>query len=265
MRLIVTRAAMVALVLLALQPAAHAQFDRVPGAVKNIELGYGYSKTWAELTRKEKTIRPSDGKVYDTTTKMDVSSKFGFSSYGGTIIPLRQLGRKSMLALGVNLIYNGYVWDYPTLSGASLTDTGIHYTYGLPFSGATLNAGLGLSADFKFGTDAMMDKRYRWSWTGGIGVLPSVSMTSDFDNIDMTFGVQPFVKTEVGIFGGILWKIRLMYAVGNLKYIDGKPQNGLFPNSSSTTQLIGKGNFTVGLVVMPLSFMYKKSSWYNSY
>jgi hypothetical protein len=254
---------MVALFILALQPTAQAQFDKFPGVLKNYEIGYGYSKTWAELKRKEKTVRPGDGRVYDTTTTMDVSSKFGFSAATGTIIPLKQLGLKSKLALGINVIYNGYVWDYPTVSGATLTDSGIHYNYGLGFGGATLNAGLALSADFKFGCDAMMDKRIRWAWTGGVGVLPSVSVTSDFDNADLTFGVQPFVKTEVGIFGGILWKLRLMYAMGNLKYIDSKPALGLFDNSTSTTQLLGKGNFTVSVIVMPLSFMYKKSAWYN--
>ena len=264
MRLIVTRAAMVALFILALQPTAHAQFDKFPGVLKNYEIGYGYTKTWAELKRKEKTVRPGDGRVYDTTTTSDVSSKFGFSVATGTIIPLKQLGLKSKLALGINAIYNSYVWDYPTLSSATLTDSGIHYIYGdFGFGGVTLNAGVAISADFKFGCDAMMDKRIRWAWTGGAGVMPSVSFTSDFANLDYNFGVQPFVKTEVGIFGGILCKLRLMYAMGTLKYIDSKPALGFFDNSTSTTQLLGKGNFTASIILMPLSFMYKKSAWYN--
>lgn len=268
MRATLTHVTLIVLLIIAALPKAHAQFERFPGVIKQYEVGYGYSKTWGEYKRTDRAVR-EDGKVYDTTTSMSVSSNFGFSGQTGTIIGLKQLGRKSKLALGVSFLYNAYTWDYPTANGVFLTDSGLRYdyAYGLLFSGATLNAGLALSADFKFGVDGMMDKRYRWGWTGGIGVLPSANVTSDFDDADLTFGVQPFLKSELALRAGIVWKLRLLYAFGNLKYLDVKPGKGLFglSNAENTTMLTGKGNFTVSLILMPFSWMYKKSMWYNTY
>lgn len=268
MRATLTRVSLVVFLLLSALSPARAQFERWPGFVKNIELGYGYSKTWADYSRKDRVVR-EDGKLYDTTVTSSVSSSAGFSGQFGTSIPLRRLGEKSTLSLGVLGLYNLYTWDYPTATSAVLSDSGIRYNYSddMLFTGATMNAGLALSADFKFGVDAMMDKQYRWGWTGGIGVLPSVNVTADFDNADMTFGVQPFVKTEVALRAGIVWKLRLMYAVGKLDYINAKSKTGFFgyTNSEHTTELIGKGNFTAALIIMPFSWMYKRSMWYNSH
>lgn len=248
--------------------SARAQYERWPGFVKNIEVGYGWTKTWADYDRVIKAVR-QDGKAFDTTVSMGVSSKGGFSGVFGTSIPLKQLGWHSNLHLGLNFIYNSYLWDYQTANGASLSDSGVVFDYAgkTLFSGVSLNYGLAISADFKFGADGMMDKRYRWAWTGGVGVMPSMNLTSDFDAADVNFGVQPFVKTEVGLRAGIVWKLRLMYQMGNLKYLDVKPGNSFFgiPNAEQTTRLTGKGNFSVALIVMPFSWTYKTSKWFNSY
>jgi len=263
-----TRVTFIIILFVSTLPNAYAQFDKWPGAVKNIEFGYGTSKTWADYSRKDKVVR-EDGKVYDTTVTMGVSSKSGFSGQFGTSIPLKRLGNVSTLSLGVTGVYNLYTWDYPTANGAALTDSGIRYDYSsdIKFTSATMNAGLAISADFKFGVDAMMDKSYRWGWTGGVGVLPSVNVTADIDNADMTFGVQPFVKTELALRAGIVWKLRLMYAIGKLDYIDAKSNTGFFgiTNSEHSTMLTGKGNFTAALILMPFSWTYKRSSWYNSH
>lgn len=268
MRSTLTRFTLIICFFMAALPKADAQFDRFPGIIKQLEVGYGYSKTWGTYSRTDKAVR-EDGKAYDTTLSMRVSSNFGFSGQFGTIANLKRIGVKSQLALGMTLLYNAYTWDYPTANGVFLTDSGLRYDYGsgFLFSGATLNAGLALSADFKFGVDAMKDKNYRWGWTGGAGVIPSVNLTSDFDDADMTFGVQPFVKSELALRAGIVWKLRVLYAFGDLKYLDVKPGKGLFglSNTENTTQLTGKGNFTVSLILMPFSWMYTRSSWYNSY
>jgi len=268
MNLRVTRILSLALLSLFGITEARAQFDRWPAAIKNIEIGYGSAKTWADYDRQVKAVR-EDGKLYDTTISMSVTSKGGFSGAFGTSLPLTRLGRASRLNLGLNFIYNTYLWDYPTANSARLTDSGIRYDYSgnILFSGASLNYGLAISADFKFGVDAMMDKRYRWSWTGGIGVLPSMNLTSDFGSADANFGVQPFAKTEVGLRAGIVWKLRVMYQAGTLKYLDVKPKDSFFgiPNAEQTTRLTGKGNLSISLILMPFSWTYTRSSWYNSY
>jgi len=267
MRITITRLTLFILLILGVVPMAHAQFDRWPGFIKNYEIGYGYSSTWGTHQQIVKAVR-SDGKLYDTTISSNVSSNHGFSAQSGTSVTLKRLGRVSTLALGISANYNIYTWNYPSSSGAVLSDSGVKFDYGSGalFTGATMNAGLALSADFKFGAEAMMDKHYHWSWTGGIGVFPSINLTADVDNADMTFGLQPFIKTEVGWRGPIVAKLRLLYAFGNVPYLNVANKDGLYgiPNSTYTTKLTGNGNFTVSLVLLPFSWTYKKSMWYNS-
>ena len=109
-----------------------------------------------------------------------------------------------------------------------------------------------------------MDKRYRWSWTGGIGVLPSVCMVKNLDGSGSQFNVQPFLKTEVGLRAGIVWKLCLLYQFLDMTYYTVSPNAGFFPGSQQTTTLTGHGTFTASLVVMPFSWMYKRSMWFNT-
>lgn len=267
MRITLTRLFLCSLLVFGFLPRASAQAN-LPDFLKNYEIGYGVSFTPADYTRTLKAVT-TEGASIDTTTTTRVKSKTGFSASTGTSINLRQLGKISQLALGISGIYNIYTWDYATANGVNFTDTGIVYDYsaGNTFSGATLNAGLALSADFKFGAEAMLDKQYRLSWIGGIGVFPSVNMTSSFDGADLQFGFQPFVKTEFGIRGPIAMNLRLMYAIGNLNYISATSKADFFgiPGTQNDTKLIGKGNFSISLVLLPFSWAYKTSHWYNSY
>lgn len=245
---------------------AQAQSKGWPGAVQNIELGYGWSKTWADYIRHDKVVR-EDGKVYDTTFTKRVNSKGGFSGTGGTSIPLKRLGRLSSMHLGADFIYNMYMWDYATPNDVALTDTGMVYQFnkGIIYTGGTMNTGLALSLDFKFGVDAMRDKSYRWGWTGGLGVFPSANLSSDIEGVSMTYGAQPFLKSEVSLRAGIVWKLRMMYAFGNLTYMEHSGKLFDYANSSSDVQLQGKGSFSVSLLVLPFSFTYKKSDWFNTF
>lgn len=252
-------------VLLALGTSqAKAQFDQWPGAVQNIELGYGWATSSADYIRHDRIVR-EDGKVYDTTFSNSVHSKSGFSAILGTSLPLRRLGRVSSLNLGVDAVYNNFTWDYQYPIGINTTDSGLVYRYhdDSTFKGKTMNAGLAVSLDFKFGVDAMRDKNYRWGWTGGVGLFSSVNKTSDAGNDDMTYGFQPFVKTEVALRAGMVWKLRMMYAFGNVDYY--KTNGNLFGNSNSTSEvtLQGKGTFSVSLLIMPFSFTYARSAWYS--
>ena len=246
--------------------AAHAQFERWPTFIKAYEIGYGYSSTTADYQRTDKLTAGSA--TADTTISISVKSKFGFGASMGTYFPLTQLGRKSKLTLDVSLAYNFYTWDYPSYTLGTTANGDFSYNNSLTFSGATFNAGLPIGLSTRIGCDAMMDKKIRWCWNAGAGVLPSINLTSDLDNASATFGVQPYVKTEVGIYGGLCWKIRLMYAIGNLKYIDAASKStiaGFNFNSESNVKLTGKGNFTASIVIMPFAWMWKKSAWYNSY
>lgn len=243
--------------------ASSAQWtNNFPTFLKNYEIGYGYPVTWAKYTRTDHLIK--DGAAHDTTINLNVKSKSSFGAAIGTYFPLKQLGQKSKLCLAVGFMYNLYTWDYPTYALSSYNN-GFDYNSSIAFGGATLHVGVPLGLDIKIGCDGMMEKTIRWGWTAGAGVVPSVNLTADLDNADAQIGVQPYVKSEVALFAGICWKLRVMYSVGNLTYIDVDGKNSLFSDGTSATKLIGKGNLTTSLIIMPFSWMWKKSAWYNRY
>src|ERR1043165_8146937 len=90
--------------------SAHAQFEKVPSFVKQIEIGYGYSFCTADYIIKSKaelSTRP-----IDTTTTMHTQTKGGITDIFGTSLKLKRLGMKSALSLGIDLVYSGYIWDF---------------------------------------------------------------------------------------------------------------------------------------------------------
>jgi hypothetical protein len=267
MKSLFTRVAFLLLLGAATFPA-HAQFEKVPGFVKQFELGYGYSFCTADYILKASGVVPDGTRVVDTTITNRVHTKGGITETFGTSLKLKRLGQKSTLALGVDITYSGYIWDFHAPYSATLNDSGFHFNYppnAEAFDGATFTAAVPITADFKFGADAMMDKRYRWGWTFGLGVMPSVSATAATGiDANISFGVQPVFKGEVALRGPIVAKLRLQYSAGNITYMDNS-DHPLVAGTAQQQKIVGKSNFTVSILLLPLSFMYKKSMWYNSY
>jgi hypothetical protein len=118
--------------------------------------------------------------------------------------------------------------------------------------------------DFKFGCDALSTKNIRFCATLGAGALPSYSITTldQINDIDPQFGIAPYAKFEVGVFGGICMKLRAIYAVGSLAYMDQTTKND---NSQTRTQLNGTSNLTISLLVMPFSWTWAREEWWNTY
>jgi hypothetical protein len=262
-----TRIVLLLLLMGAVLPA-RAQFEKMPGFVKQIEIGYGYSFCSADYIIKATGVVPDGTRTVDTTIKTRVHTKGGMTETFGTSLKLKRLGTKSTLALGVDMTYSAYLWDFHMPTGGTLIDSGFRFYYDdfMPaFDGASFTAAGLLTLDFKFGTDAMMDKQYRWGWTIGGGVMPSMrATTAEGLDADLKFGIQPVVKGEMAFRGPIVAKLRLQYSMGNITFLD-KSGDGLVPGTAQQTQIVGKSNFTVSIILLPLSFMYKTSTWYNSY
>jgi hypothetical protein len=226
------------------------------------ELGYTLPKSWGDYTRTDRFS--ADGKTIDTSITLNVKSKASFGMYAGWFFPVKDLGRVSKLCIDAGMQYNLYTFDYPTATLKSVGDS-LYYDRSLGFSGVTVHMGLPIGLSTRFGHDAMADKGIRWAWNAGVGVIPSMNLSADFDNADYSMGVQPYVKTEVGVFGGISWKLRLMYSFTNLTFMDVEAKNSLFSDGMTGTKLISHGNLNVSLIVMPFSFLWSKSGWYNTY
>lgn len=266
MKFKLTRIALLLLLMGAIIPA-HAQ-NGMPGFVKQLEIGYGFSFCSADYIIKAKGIVPDGTRTVDTTITTRVHTKAGMTETFGTSLKLKRLGEQSTLAIGIDLSYSAYLWNFHTPTSAVLNDSGFrfNYDYSQPvFDGASFTAAGIITADFKFGVDAMMDKMYRWGWTIGVGVMPSISATTATGyDANTAFGIQPVVKGDVALRGPIVAKLRLQYSLGKIPFLD-QSGDGLVPGTTQQYLLNGKSNFTVSILLLPFSFMYKTSTWYNTY
>lgn len=256
---------MIGLCLALISKPAQARF---PGAIQRMQIGYSFNKGWA--TYESKDVVTEGGKTFSQTNKTDVSSKFGWGGVFGTTIPVTRLGRKSILGVGVDYTYNVYVWDYktPTFSGyirdSSGAITGLDYTNDdFGFDGASVQLGLPVSADFKFGCDAVTDKTIRFCGTIGAGVFPSMAATVDASNAGFGFGAAPFIKAEFGVMGGICFKLRAMYSFGTIPYYTEGNSINNSSSFSSTSSLTGKSSLSFSLIFMPFAWKWDAPGWWD--
>lgn len=242
-------------------------FAKFPGILQRYELFYTYPIAWADYSRADKITVSGAGVSIDTTLHYSLHSKLAFGAGMGTYIPLTQLGEKSKLVLDIAYQYNAYTFDYPTSTFTGFNSDGtFDYADGSPISAVTVSMALPIGVSAKLGCDGMQDKKIRFCFSGGVGVYPSYNLSVDFDNIDAQFGVQPYIKTEVGIFAGICMKLRAMYSFLDAPYLTTGSKNAFsgFGNQS-TTKLTATGNLNLSLVIMPFSWTWKKSDWWNTY
>ena len=170
--------------------SSYAQWFHLPGFLQRYEIGYSYSI--ANATYKSQNQWNDGTHKLDTTFSQNVTSTSGIGAQIGFTIPIKRIGGKCMLALGIGYQYNMYTWDYKTPSyNNAFTDGSGNTIYdynSLPLSAVSLQMGLPLSADFKFGNDAFLRKNQRWGCTFGAGVLPVGAVTADLDNAGFGFG-----------------------------------------------------------------------------
>jgi hypothetical protein len=230
---------------------------KFPGLLKRFHIGYSFVSANADFESKNyflSDLNPNTN--IDTIYKGNIGTSAAFGFTFGTYFPLKRLGQKSKLCLGVDYFYNAMTWG-------SLTQ---------PFGnfGITAQMGLPVGVDIKIGADAMTDKNIRFCTTFGAGVNPSYSITAwDYGiDLDPKFNVNPYVKAEVGIFAGICMKVRALYSIGSMTYIDytkSTRDESALSLTENGSKLIGKSNLTVSVLLMPFSFGWPRSEWWNTY
>ncbi len=230
---------------------------KFPGVLQRMHLGYSFLMNSAEYKVHQKITIPDFAK--DTNYRFDMKTSATFGVTLGTHVPIKRLGRKSKLVLGIDGMYNMMLWDSKLKmydAGGTVIET--------PFSGATLQLALPTGLDFKFGCDALNVKNIRFCTTLGAGVYPSYSITAldQMESIDPQFGIAPYAKFEVGVLAGICVKLRAIYAIGNLAYADETIKNDI---SNTRSQLMGTSNLTLSLLVMPFSWTWPREEWWNTY
>lgn len=253
---------LVAFVLVVLLSAEQAE-ARLPGFLQRYQMGYSFVVASADYTTKSRF----DNSVFPTlnidttyTGKLNTTAAFGVTA--GTFIPLKRLGQKSSLNLTIDYVYNAMTW------GATKDPAGIGALSTFNYSGMTVQMGLPVGLDLKLGADAVTDKAIRFCTSFGAGVTPSYNVTTlDLNfNIDPIFNVNPYVKAEVGIFAGICWKFRAMYTLLDQKYLTYKSsEQDAFSFSESNAEMKAKSHLTLSVIIMPFSWGWKRSEWWNTY
>jgi len=233
-----------------------AQF-RLPGFLARYQLGYNFVSTSADYRGKFTTYDPntfSDTARY-RTGNVKTSVAYGITT--GTYFPLSRMSSNSSLALDVNYIYNFMLWK-------GIGDGLYGEAVGWDFSGVTVQMGLPIGLDAKFGADATMNKNQRFCFTFGAGVLPSYSFTSFEDGSGAQFSVSPYAKIETGIFAGICMKARLTYVFSKIPYISkNNGFGGVYDKLLSDFTMTGKSTLMIGFVIMPFSWAWRDNGWWN--
>lgn len=250
---------LIALTMLSLTASMANPFEaqaKFPGILQRYQLGY----TFVFATADYKAQDNFPGIIDTSYTISNLKTKAAFGVTLGTYIPLKRLGRMSSMVLGIDYLYNAMLWEstVPRYGIGGLNSS-------FDFSGATVQMALPIGLDFKWGADAINVKNHRFCATLGLGAYPSYSLTTlDEDvDIDPQFSIAPYAKFEVGVFAGICMKLRALCAFGEFKYMDVK--SGDETMGQSSTQLTGKANINLSLLIMPFSFTWKRDEWFNTF
>ncbi|HTM65743.1 MAG TPA: hypothetical protein VL093_05460 [Flavipsychrobacter sp.] len=236
-------------------------FAKFPGVISHLQLGYSFLSNKADYTSTFMLKGFGQGDV-DTAYKpyeMETTLSWGFTA--GTYFPLKRLGQATSLCLNVDYMYNLMTWKSKV--------PGFAYENNFELDGATVQMALPIGLDIKYGAHAVSLKHPRFCGAIGAGVYPSYALTTLTGvpiTLDPAFSVAPYVKAEVGIYAGICMKVRAMYAIGDLTYMDYKhSESGGGIDTKGTAKLVGKSNFAISLLIMPFSYKWSTEDWWNTY
>jgi hypothetical protein len=231
-----------------------------------MEIGYSYVTASAEFKGKSGFYDADLNYKGDTSVTRTIKAKAGAGYSLGLYVPLKRVGKKNMWAIDMGLVYNEFIWE--GLNQGYTTDGTYINVSGFPdLFGFTVSIGAPVSIDYKIGTDAICSKKRRFGCTFGAGVIPTYNLTAlvgiDGAGVGAGMSVNPFVKGEVAIFGGICWKIRGIYSFGNVPYIDLTKNDLAF--TSGPFKVTGKLNMMLSLIIMPFAWHWKEETWYNTH
>lgn len=242
--------------LITFSSGAFAQYSYpVPRGPKCLEVGYTYPIGTAEFSYKARKYDESTGMLSDTSFSKKLTSSVGFGGFVGYYFPLMHLGEKSKLALSFSFMYNAYIWEgnffnYSMLSDTLTDDNFIH--------GGTIEYGLPIGFDYKWGSDAIFSKSERLCYSFGAGVYPTMNLTIYRDAGGLKLNARPYIRAEAGFFAGICFKLRVTYMAGKLDYISNTINQ---PGNFEEAKFTSTGTTMFSLVLMPMSWKFSKGGW----
>lgn len=235
--------------------SAQAKF---PGVLTRYQIGYSFVNSTAEYKGMLKTYDQKQNYLTDTPWNETIHTSAAFGVTMGTYIPIKRLGRVSTLATNIDFTYDFKYWK--NVAGGLYSELA-----DLNISGVSVEIGVPITLDFKFGCDATCAKNQRFCTTLGAGIYPTFAFTSFEDNAATGFGMAPVVKYEVGFYKGICMKFRVLYSFDNIQYISKSGSVFKQDDLASNFTLTGKSTLTISAVFMPFSFLWERKGWWNTY
>lgn len=201
----------------------------------------------------------------DTTASRNIAN----TSIGGSIglsLPFKATGHISCWAMSIHLMANMYTSE--TLNQTMGSD-GTYKPSTPALTANTMQIALPIGVEWKVGTDAILSKRLATGATFGAGLMPQYNMTSmtasGISNAPTgsSIGIYPYAKVECAFFIGMCVKLRFMYTMGNIDYIDvNKPIAGF---TDGPFRIMSNENLLFTAIIMPFSVGWKESAWWNTH
>jgi hypothetical protein len=200
----------------------------------------------------------------DSTLKRRTLSNPGYGGTIGTTIPIAATGHISLFAFSINIMGNMYSWS--DVNRVYQVD-GVYKQALTPVDATTLQIALPLGIDWKIGSDAICTKRLIMGWGVGGGIMPNYNMSTATNLKDIgsqaTFGVIPYVKSELAFALGICFKVRAMYSWGDVELLNAQKKYPGF--TDGPFKITNNSNLQFSLIIMPFSKRWRESAWYNDY
>jgi len=191
-------------------------------------------------------FQTSDNRELDSTMSINMNGdSWGFTE--GVFFPLLNYSEKSIIALYIGQSAHFFIWKSDSVYTPS--EAFVH-------EGITMQFGLPIGFDFKYGGEAMLDKGEKISTTVGLGLMPSFAASSfSTDWGGVVFRMPPYVKLEFGAHALVNWKFRVMYNFGDA--IGFKQED-----RGMVTRFRNNSGFTFSLLMMPFSWDWGQSQWW---
>ena len=177
----------------------------------------------------------------------------GIHFTGNTYYRLAELTENSILAFNFGAV--AYVLNYDI--GEISIDKRATYTY----QTTSLQIGIPLCLDYKYGGEAIYNKSQKTSFTLGVGVAP-ILYGNNFGPIQNTrTDIRPFLRAELGIFAGVNWRLSGSVLAGSAKTMDIKTDGDFYLGRSAHISLNSTPTYSISLSVMPFSYDWESFGW----
>lgn len=194
--------------------------------------------------------------VFDSSISMTASPKTAFHIGAGSSYPLATVSKNGALTLSYEVSCNLIKWNLPDLVTHGDTQQ---------FDVKTTTMAIPITIDFKSGAEAMLDRSKGSCFTIGIGVQPTLNMTTASDvNNGYYFSLTPAAKFEYGFATSFCtFKLRATGLLGKQQYAEFTDVRGSVHNHFYDISMNGSNQLILSLVIMPFTSQWENNEWYR--